>query len=279
MKKFRIALAQTKPVLFDKTRNVSIAAEWMHMAAKEKAQIIIFPELFLTGYSIGSRFSEMAETIHGENITRLAALAKSYQMALIMGFAERDERSGQVFDAALYCGADGKIIGTYRKMHLYAAEKEWFARGEEARVWETDYGRVGALICYDVEFPEHARILALRGAGWLAACTGNMLPNEHAQEIFVQARALENRVWVALANRLGAEGEIEFFGGSAICDPRGKIVAQAGREETLLVADIDLDRNTQAIAEDTDYLAERCPQYYAELIKKYENRNNPVEKP
>ncbi len=274
MNKFRIALAQTKPVLFDKTQNVHIAAEWMRMAAKEKAHIIVFPELFLTGYSIGTRVQVMAETIQGENIAQLAKLAKTHGIALIIGFAEKDGLSGRIFDASFYCNAEGKVMGTYRKMHLYSEEKDWFARGEEMCVWETEYDQVGALICYDVEFPEHARILALHGARWLAACTGNMVPNEHAQEIFVQTRALENRVWMALANRLGTEGQIEFFGGSAICDPKGNIVAQAGREETLLVADIDLDRNDQAIAEDTDYLAERCPQFYGDLIKKNENRIN-----
>lgn len=267
MKKFRIALAQTSPILFDKRSNVHIAEEWIIKAAREKAAIVVFPELFLTGYLIGERLQEMAETIRGENITRLVKIAKAHKIALIVGFAEREEATGRIFDASVYCNAEGTISGTYRKIHLYAAEKEWFSRGQEACIWEGDQDRVGALICYDLEFPEHARVLALRGARWLAACTGNMKPNEHAQDVFVQARALENHIWVALANRIGKEGEVEFFGGSAICDPTGKIVAKAAGEETLLVADIDLERNTQAVDEDTNYLAERCPQCYGDLVK------------
>ena len=267
MKKLRIALAQTRPVLRDKKSNVHIAEEWIGRAAREKAEIVIFPELFLTGYLIGEHLQEMAETVRGENVVRLAEIAKAYKIALIMGFAEMDEANGQIYDASFYCNAFGTIIGTYRKIHLYAAEKEWFSRGQEFVIWERDRDRFGALICYDLEFPEHARILALRGARWLAACTGNMKPNEHAQEVFMQARALENHIWVALANRLGKEGEIEFFGGSAVSDPTGKIVVKATDEETLLVADIDLGRNNQAIAEDTNYLAERCPQCYGDLVK------------
>lgn len=270
--KFRVALAQTQPILFDKQSNVQIAEEWMARAAREKAQVVIFPELFLTGYAIGDRIDEMGETVHGKYVTQLAQAARANKIALVMGFAEKEEQTGRIYDASFFCDAAGRISGTYRKVHLYSSEKQWFSRGAETCVWPTDYEGVGALICYDLEFPEHARILTLKGARWLAACTGNMKPNERAQQIFVQARAMENRVWVALSNRLGVEGEIEFFGGSVICDPMGNIVASGAGEAALVVADIDLERNEQAISEDTDYLADRWPDAYRELILEFENR-------
>jgi predicted amidohydrolase len=121
---------------------------------------------------------------------------------------------------------------------------------------------VGLLICYDLEFPEAVRELALRGAQWVATCTGNMVPNQHLQEVYAQARAAENRLWVALANRIGREGELTFFGGSALADPYGELIAQAGEAETLLIADIDLARADQARS-NADYLVDRKPQLYS----------------
>jgi predicted amidohydrolase len=122
-------------------------------------------------------------------------------------------------------------------------------------------GPTGILICYDLEFPEIARELALRGAQWITVCTGNMIPNQHLQEVYIQARAAENRVWVALANRVGQEGEIAFFGESGLADPWGKLATKAKDKETLLIAEIDLESANQARL-NADYLADRRPHLY-----------------
>jgi predicted amidohydrolase len=117
------------------------------------------------------------------------------------------------------------------------------------------------LVCYDLEFPEAVRELALRGARWVATCTGNMVPNQHLQEIFAQSRAAENRLWVAVANRVGREGDFQFFGGSAVADPWGVLTAQADDREIVLWADIDLGRAEEARF-NADYLADRRPELY-----------------
>jgi predicted amidohydrolase len=200
---FRIALAQLEPKLFDKQHNLAKAERAIRTAADQGAAAILFPELFLTGYSLGDRAAELAEARDGPSARRVAELAGSHHVAVLMGYAERGPDGKQVFDAVLIADARGRIAGSYRKMHLFHAEAGWFLPGDQPLVLDFGLGAVGLLVCYDLEFPEAVRALALRGARWVATCTGNMIPNQHLQEIFVQSRAAENRLWVAVANRVG----------------------------------------------------------------------------
>jgi len=258
---FRIALAQLEPHLFDKESNLAKAEEAIRQAASRGAGLVLFPELYLTGYSLGERTLAMAEPHNGPSVRQVAGLARRYRTAVIMGYPELSPDGQKAFDAAFVVDANGQVLGSYRKMHLFQAENVLFTPGESLCVFDFGLGPVGLLICYDLEFPEAARELALRGARWIAACTGNMVPNQHLQEIYVQARAAENRLWVAVANRIGRESDLTFFGGSAVADPFGELAAQTGEAETLLTADIDLARADLARL-NADYLVDRRPQYY-----------------
>ena len=265
MDQFRIALAQIAPTLFDKDWNLAKAGEAMRDAASGGATAILFPELYLTGYNLGERAVEMAEREDGPSIRRVAELARIHQIAVLMGYAALHPNGQQAYDAALIVNPEGKVAGIYRKTHLFHGENRWFVPGDRPMLADFGLGRVGILICYDLEFPEAVRDLALRGAQWIATCTGNMVPNQHLQEIFVQARAAENRVWVAIANRIGREAEIDFFGGSAVADPNGRLAVQADDRESIILADIDLARADEARL-NADYLADRRPDLYrAEL--------------
>lgn len=261
MHRFRIALAQLDSCLFDKESNLIKAEEYIRRSAGQGAAAIIFPELYLTGYNLMERTIACAEFLQGSSVKRVAALASRYQIAVIMGYAELSPDGQKAYDAAFVIDAHGQLRASYRKIHLYQAEKDWFTPGDEFCVLDFGLGPTGILICYDLEFPEAARELTLRGAQWIAVCTGNMLPNQHLQEVYTQARAAENRAWVAVANRVGQEREIVFFGESAIADPWGKLILKAGNEEALLIAEIDLDRADQARL-NADYLADRRPQLY-----------------
>ncbi len=265
--KFKVALAQTEPRLFDKEFNLEKAEQLIRQAALEEAAAIVFPELHLTGYLVGERAAEMAEPVDGPSVKRVAELSLSHHIMVFMGFVEQNASGGKPYDSVFITGSQGEILGVYQKMHLYSLEKGWFSPGEKPLVFQSRLGRVGPLICYDVEFPEAARMLALRGAQWLAVSTANMKPNEHLYDVVVQSRALENRVWLASANRVGREGPFEFFGRSAVSDPCGNIVAQAGGEECLLTFDIDFDQIETARRVDTDYLMDRRPGLYADLVK------------
>ncbi len=263
MDQFRIALAQGEPRLFDKESNLAKAEEVIRKAASLGAGLALFPELYLTGYSLGERAVEMAEPFAGPSVRWVAGLARRYRIAVIMGYAELSPDGQKAYDAAFVVDGHGQVLDSYRKMHLFQAEAGSFLPGDSPCVIDFGLGPVGLLICYDLEFPEAVRELALRGAQWVAACTGNMVPNQHLQEVYVQARAAENRLWVALANRIGREGDLTFFGGSALADPYGELIAQAGEAETLLIADIDLARADQARL-NADYLADRRPGLYSQ---------------
>jgi predicted amidohydrolase len=261
MGSFRVALAQLEPILFDKAKNLAKAEEAVRQAAGHGAAAVLFPELFLTGYGLGEQAVEMAETREGASIRRVAELAGHYHIAILMGFAELSENGRQAHDSMAVANAQGQISGIYRKIHLFHEETSWFLPGDQPMVLDFGLGPVGLLICYDLEFPEAVRELALRGARWIATCTGNMVPNQHLQEIFLQSRAAENHVWVAVANRVGREGALDFFGGSGVADPFGVMTAQAGPDETILYADIDLGRSELARL-NADYLADRRPEIY-----------------
>lgn len=261
MDQFRVALAQLEPRLFDKETNLAKAEEYICLAVSGGANAILFPELYLTGYSLDKRAVEMAENIEGPSVRRVAELAFHHQIAVIMGYAELSPDSKHAYDAMFVVNAQGHLSGSYRKIHLFHAETNWFLPGEEFSVIDFGLGPVGLLICYDLEFPESTRTLALRGAKWIATCTGNMVPNQHLQEIFIQSRAAENHVWVAVANRVGYEGNLDFFGGSSVADPHGELTARADPGETILFADIDLGRAEQARL-NADYLADRRPDIY-----------------
>jgi predicted amidohydrolase len=261
MDQFRLALAQLAPTLFDKEQNLAKAEDAIHRAASGGAAAVLFPELFLPGYNLGGRAVEMAEPDDGPSVKRMAELARLHHIAILMGYAELHSNRRQAYDAVFVVDSKGQISGVYRKTHLFHAETGWFLPGDRPLLVDFGLGRVGVLICYDLEFPEAVRDLALRGAQWVAICTGNMKPNQHLQEIFVQSRAAENRLWVAVANRVGRESELEFFGGSAVADPNGALTVQADERETILFADIDLGRADQARL-NADYLADRRPDLY-----------------
>ena len=261
MEQFTIALAQLEPKLFNKEYNLAKAEQAIRLASDNGAAAILFPELFLTGYSLGKQAVEMAEPMDGPSLRKVAQLAKSHSIAVLMGYAERSPDGRHAFDAVFIADAHGQVAGSYHKIHLFHAETGWFLPGDVPMVIDFGLGPTGILVCYDLEFPEAVRELALRGAHWVATATGNMIPNQHLQELFVQARAAENHLWVVLANRIGREADLDFFGGSAVANPSGSLVTQADNKETILIADIDLRRAEQARL-NADYLADRRPDIY-----------------
>ena len=133
--------------------------------------------------------------------------------------------------------------------------------GQGFAVWDGPLGRLGSLVCYDLEFPEAARSLAVMGVHLLAVTTANMRPWEEFQRVYVRARAMENSLFVALCNCVGRSEATEFFGGSIIVDPYGHILAAADDAEAVLVADIDLDLIHKA-TRDLDYIRKRREDLY-----------------
>ncbi|MFS0647024.1 carbon-nitrogen hydrolase family protein [Siminovitchia sp. 179-K 8D1 HS] len=223
MKEINVFVAQLTPKLGDKQYNYERIAETVVKAREERAQIVIFPELFLSGYSVGKNLSEMSETIDGPYMTKVRNLCKQQGIYVVLGFPE-DGQDGNYYISSALIDDQGKVLGVYRKMHLFDAEKNYFQPGSTFEVIETPLGSIGLMICFDVEFPEIARALKLLGADLIVIINANMHPYEMHHHIFARSRAMENEIPVIICNRLGKEGELDFCGDSMVIDAAGKIL-------------------------------------------------------
>jgi predicted amidohydrolase len=258
------ALAQLNPRLLDKEANLERALSAIEEASRGGAELLVFPELFLAGYYMRERTKSEAESLEGPSLSRLARSAKERGMLVVLGFPELDGEA--VYNSAAVIDADGRILGTHRKAHLYGVEPEYFAAGDRFPVFDTTVGRIGIQICFDVEFPETARLLALSGARILISASANMRPFEAHQEVYLRARAIENQVFHVLVNRVGREEDTDFFGRSGIADPLGNLIVDAGEREGLFYASIKTPLIHEA-ASTLKYLDKRRPELYGGLTR------------
>ena len=263
----KVAAVQTKPVFGQVERNLEKAAELIRSAAR--ADFYILPELFTTGYLFESReeVRELAEPAEGgPTYEALSKLARELDAVLVAGFAEKE--GDCLYNSALVVSREG-LVGVYRKTHLFLDEKDLFDPGDSGfRVFTCGGVKLGVLICFDWVFPEAARVLALAGAEILCHPSNLVLP--YAQRA-MRIRALENRVFTATANRVGADERagkrLAFTGSSQITDLAGEVLAQASpdREEVIL-AEIDPSRaRDKHFTARNDLFADRRPEFYERL--------------
>ena len=243
--RFKVALAQLECVVGDKEANLAKMGEMVRRAKAGGARLVIFPELSLTGYVCRDLFYELAEPIPGPSTERVAEMAREEGVFIVFGLPEKSQISGSLlYNAAVLVGPGG-LIGTYRKMflptHSVFEEKRYFRPGYGADVFRTDLGRIGLMICYDVFFPEVARLLRLKGAQLIIAISASPGVRSAYFETLLPARALENTVHLAYVNLAGREDGLHFWGGSCLIGPTGSIIAKAKYdEEDLVVAELDL---------------------------------------
>ncbi len=237
----RIAALQMSATAGDPAANLARIIAAAERAAAHGAELLVTPELALPGYGAGPAMTALAEAADGPAAKRLAGLAEATGMAIIAGFAERD--GDAVFNSALFV-APGGARHVYRKSHLYGAyERELFAAAPPAAVTLDFRGlKLGMLICYDVEFPENMRRLALAGAQ--AVLVPTALPaGDYAAFIarqMVPVRAFENQVFVAYVNHCGADPLFAYAGLSGVASPDGRLLAAAEADKALLLfADLD----------------------------------------
>ena len=223
-------------------------------AAKGGANIVVTQELFLTPYFCtveDPSFFDLADRLPGPVTDRLGQIAKELGIVLISSLFEH-RGAGLYHNTASIHDADGFLLGLYRKSHIPQdpafEEKFYFTPGDTGwPVWNTKFGKIGVLICWDQWYPEAARLMALGGAevlvyptaiGWLPTEGEEMNKAQHsAWETIQRAHAIANGVYVVVVNRVGKEGQLNFWGQSFVSDPFGRIVAKASRdkEETLIV--------------------------------------------
>jgi predicted amidohydrolase len=201
-----------------------------------EADLAVFPELFVSGYRLDD-LAEVAVQADGPELGFVATAAARTGTAAIVGFVES---AGSGFYNAVACfDAGGELVGVYRKVKLFGAEREAFRPGRRMMLVELAGRVVAPLVCFDMEFPELARAGALAGADLLVTVAANMEPYGREHRLHAQARALENRVPHLYVNRIGQESDFVFTGETCFVDRDGVVVAQAdGREERALLVEV-----------------------------------------
>jgi len=258
----RIALAQLAGVEGDTPHNFKSACEAVDEAAGLRADCLLLPELHLTGFVKAADLPRVAEPWPGRMLAGLIERAAAGAMGLCTSFVEAGE-DGLMFNTAVLTAPDGRILSSYRKTHLFDAERRLYAPGERLAPPADFLGvSAGMLVCYDIEFAEAARSLALAGTQIILIPSANMEPWGPRHRVFATARALENHLFVAYCNRNGVGPGVRYCGESAIVDPMGHVLCEAGEDEAVIVADIDPGVIT-ASKQTFDYLHERRPELYA----------------
>ncbi|MBM7715495.1 carbon-nitrogen hydrolase family protein [Siminovitchia sp. FSL H7-0308] len=241
----RLALAQLRSHLYDKKTNLyRIAQTVAEAAGKQEADYVLFPELYLTGYTLNENVTDLAEPIEGESVNYMREIASQHSTGMIVGLPEKED--DHIYNTAIVIDKNGDIIGKYRKTHLFDFEKQWFSPGDSCPVFDTPFGRIAVMITYDMEFPETSRIFAQKGARLILVLAANMVPYQTYQSVFLRARAMENHVFVALANKVGLENDHIFFGESEVIHPTGKTIYQSYNNELISTVDIDFAQTNTA---------------------------------
>src|SRR5260370_15391884 len=295
-KNFRIGLVQLR-CTSDSDENLARAVGRVHEAAKLGAQVVCLPELFLTQYFCqreDASLFDLAEPIPGPTTEKLSQAARQAGVSVIASIFEK-RAPGIYHNTAAMIDADGKLLGIYRKMHIpddpLYYEKYYFTPGDLGfKAFDTKFGRVGTLVCWDQWYPEGARLTALQGSqvlfyptaiGWHPAEKAQYGEVQHEAWRTIQpAHAIANGVYVAVVNRVGHEtGDIrgkaasgaglEFWGGSFISDPFGKVLAEASHDkEEILVGEIDLHA-LEDIRRNWPFLRDRRIDSYGPIAQRF----------
>jgi predicted amidohydrolase len=277
MRDTTIAVVQMHPRLGETETNLLAMGKIVdRICTEQKTDLIVFPELATTGYELGLRFTDAAERVPGHAVNMIAQRAADYGTHIAFGMVTKEKVESVLYNAAVVVGPDGEMVGEYRKIHLQGEERLAFRPGYKLPVFETGFGMLGVLVGWDLAFPEAARSLALDGAEVIAVCANWGYPpaqhwDTHVEEwrTYLRARALENAVFLAAANRIGEEYSYRFFGESMILGPRGELLTHLDEEiEGYAVVSVELDQVRQT-REDLQLIQCRQPAAYRAVVRKY----------
>ena len=227
MREITVATVQMKPELGRAENNLVKMSDFVStITSQQKVDLIVFPELITSGYELGVQFTEMAQRVPGPAINLMAQRAADAGVFIAFGLATKEKVESILYNSAVLVGPEGELVGHYNKTHLRGEERMAFREGFRLPVFDTgEIGRVGLLLGWDLAFPEVARAMALDGAE-LICCLANWETSIIDEwKIYTQARAFENALYVAAANRVGNDVTISFGGESMIVGPRGRIYA------------------------------------------------------
>jgi omega-amidase len=243
--KLNLSLGQMQVSYDDAEANFERVRGWTAEAARRGSDLALFPELWYSGYDL-EKWQRYAAPLGAGIFARLSALARENHIAL--GGSVLELKDGHPYNTFALFDAAGECRAVYRKLHLFGplGEDRWLRAGDSFSLWEGEWGPVGLSICYDLRFPEVTRRYALQGARlWLLPAQWPTRRIRHWQAL-LRARAIENQMFVAAVNGVGPSGREQFGGLSAVIEPWGEAVAEAGASEVLLTVEIDLDQADEA---------------------------------
>lgn len=240
---FKAAAVQTNMVAGDPEHNVKAALRLVRKALRAGTKLIVLPELFITGFDYEC-IRDLPQRFTDDCLRELRRLACEGGAVIVAGSVtvkKRGKTSG-IYNTSRIIGPDGRTKASYSKMHLFSLMDEdiHLTPGVQPALASTPFGKIAPCICFDIRFPEVARRAALMGAQILAVPAEFPHPRLDVWQILLKARAIENQFFVIAANRVGNDPTGHFFGHSAIIGPTGEMLAEAGEDEEVLLARIDL---------------------------------------
>lgn len=263
MAKLSISLAQMNIALGDVRKNFSTMEKLAVEAARRGSHLVVFPELWSTGYAL-DQAKELASVINSDLFTQISTVATQNKISITGSILER--RGDQVNNSAAFFAPNGRMLGIYRKIHLFKLmeEDQWLEPGQSPLSLDLPWGKTSIAICYDLRFPELFRRYAVEGAQLILVPAEWPIERvEHWRALLV-ARAIENQCYIIATNAAGQTGETVFGGHSMIVDPWGKIVAEAGDSPMMVTAEIEMDLVAE-VRERIPILTDRRPELYEPL--------------
>ncbi|RCW51052.1 carbon-nitrogen family hydrolase [Paenibacillus prosopidis] len=231
------------------------------VSQEQKPDVIMFPEMWNTGYAL-TEIHTIADRDGARTKAFLSDFSKKHGVHIIGG-SIAELKSEKVLNTIYAFDREGNVAADYSKIHLFRLmdEEKYLAAGDKPGRLEIEGAQAGLMICYDIRFPELARKLALEGAKLLFVPAEWPHPRLHHWRTLLTARAIENQMFVIACNRMGTSGSTEFFGHSIVLDPWGETIAEAGEEETIIYADIDLSL-VDAVRSKIPVFEDRRPSIY-----------------
>jgi omega-amidase len=240
----KIGCAQMDCLTGDAERNLRKVREFAESASEAGCDMAIFPEMVDTGCNAAA-LREYASSWNEGPFQQLQSIARQTRICIVCGISELVE--DRLFNAVAILGPDGQMIANYRKTHLITTEPfgehRVFTAGDSFCLFTFEGLKFGVMVCYDLRFPEVARYYATQGASVILMPSAWPLSRLQHWQTLIKARAIENQVYMACANRVGRDGELEYCGNSCFVDPWGEMVADASEsEEKLVIGSVDMQR-------------------------------------
>ena len=257
----RIALAQFDVKSGETTSNLATASEYVTLAARRGANLVVLPELWSSGYDL-ERCQMHAQTSQKKVLPALTEFSRRHHL-YILGSVLKANARHEVFNSAVLLGPGDGPTRVYRKTHLFGPmlENQFLTRGRTTPVFHLKFGAFAVAICYDLRFPELFRKYALKGAQLVLLCAQWPVPRLEHWRTLVRARAIENQFFVVACNRVGSSQGTRFAGHSMIVDPWGNVLREGAGEPALITADIDFRAVNESRSE-IPSLSDRQPALY-----------------